>query len=242
MSFIVLVVAAALSAGAIASVAGFGIGALLTPTFSTGMTLELAVAAAAVPHAAGTLVRFWTLRRHLDRTILLSFGATSAIGGLAGAVLHSYASNPILRFTFALLLIFSGLSGLSGLSRRMRFRGAGAWIAGGVSGMFGGLVGNHGGIRAAAMLGLDIPRDQFVATATAIALIVDMARLPIYFAAESREIAAIWPLISLATLGTILGTLAGARILSRIPPLLFYRLVSMLVLLVGLAMLASWIA
>src|SRR5437899_12396609 len=58
-------------------------------------------------------------------------------------------------------------------------------IAGGVSGGFGGLVGNQGGIRSAAMLGLNVPRDAFVATATAIALMVDVARVPVYVFTEA---------------------------------------------------------
>ena len=75
---------------------------------------------------------------------------------------------------------------------RARWGNRAAWIAGIVSGAFGGLVGNQGGIRTAAMLGFHIPRESFVATATAIALFVDGARLPVYLATQGREIAAIW--------------------------------------------------
>jgi hypothetical protein len=41
-------------------------------------------------------------------------------------------------------------------------------------------VGNQGSIRTAALLGLDVRRDAFVATATAIALAVDAVRMPVY--------------------------------------------------------------
>ena len=47
--------------------------------------------------------------------------------------------------------------------------------------MLGGLVGNQGGLRSAALLGFRLDRDTFVATATAIGLFVDGARMPIYF-------------------------------------------------------------
>jgi hypothetical protein len=50
---------------------------------------------------------------------------------------------------------------------------------GAVSGVLGSLVGNQGGIRSLAMLGFDVPRRAFVATATAVGLIVDGARLPV---------------------------------------------------------------
>ncbi len=66
----------------------------------------------------------------------------------------------------------------------MKFGRTAAWIAGALSGMFGGLVGNQGGIRSAALLGFDLKRDEFVATATAIALLVDVFRMPVYAATQ----------------------------------------------------------
>src|SRR5207253_3743114 len=68
-----------------------------------------------------------------------------------------------------------------------------SWIAAIVSGGFGGLVGNQGGIRSAAMPRLDLEGATFVATATAIGLSVDAVRMPISFATASRQIFAAWP-------------------------------------------------
>ena len=92
----------------------------------------------------------------------------SAAGGLTGALLHAYADSPALTIVFGVLLIFTGVMGLTGLYERLRFKGWVAWVAGAVSGMLGGMVGNQGGIRSAAMLGFDVPRHAFVATATAV--------------------------------------------------------------------------
>ncbi len=80
-----LVFAAAVAAGAVASVAGFGIGSILTPLLAWQVGTRLAVAAVSIPHVAGTALRFWRLRGHVDRRVLLSFGLASAAGGLVGA-------------------------------------------------------------------------------------------------------------------------------------------------------------
>jgi uncharacterized protein len=69
-------------AGAIASVVGFGIGSLLTPVVAVRFGTDLAIAAVALPHLAGGLLRGWTLRRFIDLRILLRFGVLSAAGGL----------------------------------------------------------------------------------------------------------------------------------------------------------------
>jgi len=232
-----LVLLAAIIAGGIASVAGFGIGSLLTPLLSLQVETKVAVAAISIPHFLGTLLRFWLLRKAVDRHVLLSFGLTSAAGGLIGAVLHSFAGSPILTAVFGSLLIFPGAMGATGLAERLRFEGIAAWLAGAASGLFGGLVGNQGGIRSAALLGFDVPRDAFVATATAIALAVDVARMPVYLVTEAREIGKIWALVGVASAGVLIGTAVGARVLRRIPESIFRRSVSTLILILGLFML-----
>ena len=161
----------------------------------------------------------------------------SAAGGLTGALLQTYAGNPVLTSVFGGLLTFVGVSGLTGMSDRMRFRGWVAWVAGGVSGFLGGLVGNQGGIRSAAMLGFDVSRQAFVATATAVGVIVDAARMPVYLANQGEELASLWPATLTATVGVIVGTFLGARLLRKIPEHAYRRLVSALVLALGILML-----
>lgn len=238
-AFDLLAFAVALIAGSIASVAGFGIGSILTPFLGLQIGVKLAVAAVSIPHVIGTAIRFWTLRHKLDRHVLGTFGLMSAIGGLAGALLHVYASSPALRIVFACILIFAGLGGVTGFTDRIRFGRVGAWAAGGVSGLLGGLIGNQGGIRAAAMLALDVRKEVFVATATAIALIVDGVRMPIYLVHEGRAIANVWPLIAITTLGVIAGTLIGRRVLGRIPEQRFRRIVAGVILALGVSMLLT---
>lgn len=227
----------AIAAGAVASIAGFGIGSILTPWLSLAFGMRAAVAVISVPHVLGTALRFWMLRHAVDRKILLGFGLMSALGGLAGALLHAVLRSTALSGVFAGLLIFAGVSGLIGLTDRIRLHGAAAWIAGLLSGLFGGLVGNQGGIRAAALLGFQVSRQAFVATSTAVALIVDFARIPVYFATGGAEILRAWPTVIVASVGVVIGTIAGRRLLEGLPETSFRRAVSVLILLLGLWML-----
>jgi uncharacterized protein len=119
----------------------------------------------------------------------------------------------------------------------MRFGATTGWIAGALSGIFGGLVGNQGGIRSAALLGFEVRKEAFVATATAIALLVDVFRMPVYAATQWRELRSSWEFMLVATFGVILGTLVGQPLLHRIPPTTFRTIVSVIILALGMWML-----
>lgn len=233
MLFAALLAVVAFIAACAAAVIGFGIGSLLTPTLAIETGTKLAVAAISIPHLVATAQRFWILREHVDRQLLLSFGITSAIGGLAGALIHARVSSRILAVIFGLVVALAGVSELTGWMRRVRWGPRSAWAAGVLSGALGGMVGNQGGIRTAALLAFDMPRHSFVATATAIALFVDGARMPIYLATQYRAIFAIWPLVLAATVAVVIGTALGARLLGRVPERTFRRIVAVLLIALG---------
>jgi len=151
----------AMLAGAVAAMTGFGIGSLLTPVLALDVDTRVAVAAVSIPHVVGTAVRLAHLRGRIDRKVLLGFGLTSAAGGLAGAALYEIASSRWLNAVFGGLLLFAAISEMTGLVRRMRFQGWVAWVAGALSGLLGGLVGNQGGIRSAALVGFNLPKESF---------------------------------------------------------------------------------
>jgi uncharacterized membrane protein YfcA len=113
MAFDVVIAAVAILAGSIAAVAGFGIGSLLTPTLAIQAGTKVAVAAVAIPHFVGTLQRYWLLRHHVDRRVLLGFGLASAGGGLVGALAHVWLSSRVLSIVFGALLIVAAIAARS---------------------------------------------------------------------------------------------------------------------------------
>ena len=237
-AFTVVATVAAVIAGAIASISGFGIGSVLTPVLSTQFDVRLAIAMVSLPHLAGTFVRFLIVRTRIDREVLLGFGAASAIGGLVGAALQTVVQSTALSVMFGVLLVFAGVASLTGFAQ-LRFSGhRTALVGGALSGLLGGLVGNQGGIRAAALLGFDVEREAFVATATAVALIVDGARIPVYLATQGADLAAHWPLIVVLSIGAVVGTLVGGSALRRMNDVVFRRVVGVLLLLLGFYTLA----
>lgn len=229
---VILFIISAFAAG-VAALSGFGIGSILTPLLATQIDIKLAVAAISIPHLIATALRFWMLRKHVNKQVFIRFGSFSAVGGLLGALFHAKANDPVLVYVFSGLLMYVGLSGLMGWSQKFRIGKAWSWLAGIISGVLGGLVGNQGGIRSAALLGFDLTKSEFIATATAIGIIVDLARMPVYFVTEGDDLLKNWWFIAIATAGCVVGTFAGRRLLSMLSENVFRLLVSGLILVLG---------
>lgn len=234
--FAALLAVAGLLAAGIAAVTGFGIGSILTPVLALETGTKLAVAAVAIPHVVGTAQRFWLLRRHARLRAFLGFGVASALGGLLGALVHVWVSSRALAIVFGIVVTLAGISELTGWMRRVRWGRRSAWAAGALSGALGGMVGNQGGIRTAALLGFDVPKEEFVATATAIGLFVDGARLPVYLATQWRDLIHIWSLLLIATTAVVIGTALGARVLGHLQQTTFRKIIGALLILLGLYM------
>jgi len=234
----VTLVAASVLAGAVAAVSGFGIGSLLTPVLmlSLGMPAASAVAVLAVPHALATAIRLVRLRHDVHGPTFREFGLASAVGGLAGAALQSQLASPVLTLVLSALLVLAGTTEL--LRRRVPLAQTSRWrLAGGLlSGLFGGLVGNQGGIRSAALLGFQLRPRQLVATATASALLVDAARVPVYFLTAGEAIRDSVHLLLVVAAGVTVGTFVGVPILGRIPESTYRRLVGALLVVLGITL------
>ncbi|HET7365352.1 MAG TPA: sulfite exporter TauE/SafE family protein [Burkholderiales bacterium] len=221
-------------AGATASIVGFGIGSLLTPFMAARYGTDVAIAAIALPHLSGGLLRGWRLRRFLDARVLVRFGILSTVGGLAGALIFAQLAPAALGRVLGALLVLTATAGIAGWSERWKPRGPLVWVLGALSGFFGGVVGNQGGLRAAALSAFHLEPRAFVATSTIIGVMIDLVRTPVYLYRAGGELTRLWPLVALTIIGVLAGTLAGERLLLGLSRERFRQIVSVAVGLLGL--------
>jgi uncharacterized membrane protein YfcA len=102
--------------------------------------------------------------------------------------------------------------------------------------VFGGLAGNQGGLRAAGLLAFDLPPRVFLATSTAVALLVDLARTPVYVARAGAELWSLALPITVAAVGCLAGTVWGERLLLRLSGPVYRRVVG-----AGVALIGVWL-
>lgn len=232
--FVGLVLGVSLVAGATASVVGFGIGSLLTPLIVLRFGTHAAIVVVALPHMFGGLLRGWRLRHSVDRSVLARFGIFCATGGLVGAFLFARLEAATLSPILGALLVMTATAGITGWSQRWRPRGPLIWILGALSGFFGGVVGNQGGLRAAALSPFGLAPTAFVATSTVIGVIIDFARTPVYLYHGWDTLSGLWILVIVTATGVVAGTLVGERLLLGLSPARFRVVVSAAVGLLGL--------
>jgi uncharacterized protein len=232
--FLVLVFVAGIVSGATAAIAGFGIGSILTPLLIGRLGASLAVAAVSIPHAIATAVRCWRLRGAISWPVVRSFGVLSAVGGLIGALLYARVGSRAIEITLSILLLATSIAALSDWTRKWKPNGTVAQTLGFLSGLFGGIAGNQGGLRAAALLTFALTPAEFVATSTAVGLAIDAARMPIYVWRAGSELLTVLAPIGVATTGVLIGTVFGERLLFGLSPERFRRVVGILIGMLGL--------
>jgi uncharacterized membrane protein YfcA len=232
-AFFLAVFAVALVSGATASVVGFGIGSLLTPLIATRYGMQAAVALVAIPHAVATALRCWRLRASIDTNVLRRFGLLSAAGGLGGALLYAQLGSSTLTQILGALLILTAIAQLTQFANRWHPRGPMVGALGLASGFFGGVAGNQGGLRAAALSAFALTPAAFVATSTATGLLVDIARTPIYAWRAGMTLLDSWLPVAIASAGVLLGTIAGERVLLGMSRDTYARVLAVAILVLG---------
>lgn len=231
LAAVVLPLAAA--GGTMMAVAAAGIDSLLVPLFGTEFDFKLAVAAVSLPHFTAGALRTLQLRHDIDWPLFVRFGILCALASFAGALLQEHLSSGLITRVFAGLLVIAGGLGLTGILERKHEGKAAAWLAGGASGLFGGLCGEQGGLRAVGLLGFGLRKEAFVATGAAVGVLSDLVRIPVYAARQWGDLRQTWMAVAGAVAGVLVGIFIGRRLLRKLPQDRFARVVSGVIMLVG---------
>lgn len=230
--FIILV---AFGASALTFFSGFGLGTILLPAFALIFPLDLAVALTAIVHLLNNLFKMLLVGTHVDWRLILTFGLPSMLAAVAGGVVLSMiSSSAYLNPVIGILIMLFALIELLPASRNLTFSSAYIPLGGVLSGFFGGLSGHQGALRSAFLLRTNVTKESFIATGVMIAVMVDVARLAVYFQGflwadiTSNAI----PLI-LATLAAFGGAMLGNRYLKKVTLASIQTIVGILMILLG---------
>jgi uncharacterized protein len=220
----------ALLASALTFFSGFGLGTLLLPAFALFYPVEQAVALTAVVHGLNGLFKLALVGRHVNRRVVLLFGLPALAASFVGAwgLLWLSQFGPLVTYPLmgrevqvapaklvvgVLLLFFSGAELAPGF-RKMSFAPKYLPLGGALSGFFGGLAGMQGALRSAFLAKSGLSKEEYIATGSAVAVLIDVSRLTVYVPAFRTSLD--YPVLVAAVVAALAGAVIGNRFLKRV--------------------------
>jgi hypothetical protein len=176
---------AAVLAGAIASIAGFGIGSVLTPVVRRSSTCDSRSRSCRFP--TSPLRSFVSFSSEPTSTEKCSSDSAPRARSVGWSVRPFRPWSRARFWPRSSVYCWSSRVWAASPDSRSACGSPRAGPRSSVArspGLLGGLVANQGEVPAAALLGFDVEREAFVATATAVTRIVDGARVPVYLVTQ----------------------------------------------------------
>ncbi len=245
---VAIIILVALLGSALTLISGFGLGTLLLPIFALFFDVEIAVAMTAIVHLFNNIFKFSLLKKSVNKKVLLLFGIPGIVGAFFGAfVLNNLVSIPNLFFgefevspvkaSIGLVMIVFAITEIFPEKLKLDFRKKYLIPGGVISGFFGGLSGHQGALRSMFLIKVGMSKEVYIATGVAIALLIDLTRIPIYVSTfRIEELKAEWGIIFMATLAAFLGAIIGKSLIPKITLKSVHLLVGLFMIVMGIAM------
>lgn len=193
----IIIATAAFLASSLTFFSGFGLGTIFTPVFALFFPLPVSIGLTAIVHITNNFFKLSITYKDINREVLAKFGFPAIVASAIGAytLMHIdnnvmvttltimgknfpiYLLNMILGFLilfFVILDLMPSIKNLQVDKDKMIFGGV-------LSGFFGGLSGHQGAFRSIFLIKAGLTKESFIATGIAIACMIDMIRLPIYY-------------------------------------------------------------
>ena len=209
----VLIIAAlgAFIAAALTVPAGFGLSTILTPFVLLLMSPHEAVAVVAVVHGAHNAAKCWSMWDSVDLSAFRHYGVWLVAGAVLGAILQNQVSQEPLLIIIGTFLIVLPILSLSERWTGYKIPEANDQIGGLGSGFLGGLSGHQGALRAMFLTRRIPDKMAYAATASILALCVDLSRIPVYLIFRPEELLAHTQITLVLVVSAITGVRVGKR-------------------------------
>ena len=216
MEELLLVAIGSFLAAALTVPAGFGLSTILTPLVLLLMGPHEAVAVVAVVHGAHNAGKFAALRESVDFEAFRRYGVWLVLGAILGAALQNEVpQKPLLALIGAFLVSLPLLSMSEGWPG-YRIPEANDSLGGFGSGFMGGLTGHQGALRAMFLTRRLPDKMTYAATASVLALCVDLSRVPVYLLFRYDEMSQHAALTLVLVISALIGVRVGKTWLERL--------------------------
>jgi uncharacterized membrane protein YfcA len=222
--FIILFFIIAFLTVIIGTVAGFGTSTVFLPIALFFMDFKTALVLVAICHISSNIGKVIFFRQGLDKRLILLFGVPGVILTVFGAYFVVYISQDNLQIILGIFLFLFSIYSLIKPDFEIRAEPKNTIIGGSISGFSQGLIGIGGPLRGAFLISYGLEKYKYIATLAAIAVAIDMTRIPLYLAYNLLEPQYYYYIVPLIIIG-IVGAYTGKKIVKRIPQNVFKKIV-----------------
>ena len=216
MEELLLVAIGSFLAAALTVPAGFGLSTILTPLVLLLMGPHEAVAVVAVVHGAHNAGKFAALRESVDFEAFRRYGVWLVLGAILGAALQNEVPQKPLLALIGAFLVSLPLLSMSERWTGYRIPEANDSLGGFGSGFMGGLTGHQGALRAMFLTRRLPDKMTYAATASVLALCVDLSRVPVYLLFRYDEMSQHAALTLVLVISALIGVRVGKTWLERL--------------------------
>lgn len=238
MENLLLLILLALLAEILGTVGGFGSSLFFVPIASYFLDFHSVLGITALFHVSSNLTKIFLFRKGFNLKLVLTIGIPAVVFVIVGSFISKFIETKFLEIFLSIFLITVSLSLLifNKLALKPTLKNS---IGGGIlSGIIAGLLGTGGAIRGIVLAAFSLKTEAFIATSAIIDMGIDISRSVVYFFNGFVHKDDLY-LIPILLVVSIIGTLIGKKILTRVSETQFKSLVLVLILITGIVSLVK---
>lgn len=223
-----------LIASIVGTMTGFGTSTIMIPVLLFWYPLPQALLLVGIIHWVGDIWKMALFRKGATWDLLLLFGIPSILAAYVGARL-TLTTEPtlLLRILGAALITYTFFL-LSSPSWKLPKKNAIAVTGGAMSGLLAGIFGVGGAVRGAFLAAFDLPKNVYIFTAGAIALMTDSIRLLTYGIGNVNLPRELWYSMMLFLPLSFIGAWLAKKTVAHVPEKTFRQVIAVFLAFVGL--------
>ena len=220
-------------AAGVGTITGFGTSTILIPILIFFFPLPQALLLVGIIHWFGDVWKITLFRQGVRWKLLLAFGLPGAVATYVGASLIFVADKLLLLRILGTFLIIYSLFLFIKSSFKIPSSILSVSLGGTASGFFAGVFGIGGAIRGMFLSAFNLPKEVYISTAGAAALIIDSTRLTTYILGGIKlDERMMWGLL-LFIPASLLGAKLAKMIVDKIPQQYFRYVICAFLFLIG---------
>jgi hypothetical protein len=231
---IVLIALLTLVASAVGTTSGFGISTIMIPVLAMVLPPLEAIYLVSIIHWFGNVWNVTLHRSGFDVRLVALFGVPGVLAAFAGAFLTLAIDPHVLMRLLGVVLVGYSTLLLARPHFRVRPLARNAVFGGAASGFFAGLVGFGGILRGMFLSAFDLPKSAYLATAGAIGLFVDSARIIAYVTGGAHLDTRLWHGLAVFLPASLLSAIVSKRFVEKLSHDAYRKVLTICFLVIGL--------